>query len=36
MILGHFLGNYTVLDVVQSGGYAVEQLTYDHKIPRYK
>ena len=29
---GHFLGNYTVLDVVQAGGYTVEQLTSDHKI----
>jgi len=29
---GHFLGNYTVLDVVQAGGYTVEQLSSDHKI----
>ncbi|XP_046458342.1 metalloprotease TIKI1-like [Daphnia pulex] len=33
---GHFLGNYTVLDVVQSGGYTVEQLTSDHKILRHR
>jgi len=33
---GHFLGNYTVLDVVQAGGYTVEHLPSQHKIPRPK
>ncbi|KAK4009268.1 Uncharacterized protein APZ42_012621 [Daphnia magna] len=33
---GHFLGNYTVLDVVERGGYTVEQLTSDHKILRHR
>lgn len=33
-LLGHFLGNYTVLDVVQAGGYLVEQLPNDQKLPK--